>query len=287
MTDYSVRGSFGDVKLWNTCIASGLCRSLDHITHIGWHKVNHQYQINRPEGTPHDMLIMTLSGEGFIRIGDKTYTAIAGTVAVIPGGTPHAYGGNQGTQWEFHWINYHGAFSRVCTQDIVQNGTFMLDAGVPSIRQWMLPLTEGALPGIRREATESALLHKILHTLVQTEFVPQHTEPEPQLSIQIQQLIDDSLQQDFCLDALVDQLHYSKEHIIRVFKNATGMTPYHYWKRARHRKICNELERSDVSVSHLAMEYGFSSVSSFSNEFRKQSGLSPSQYRKYYELHQN
>lgn len=289
MLDYSICGIFGDVRFWNTCVPSGTFSSLDHISHIGWHRVNERYRIDRPNGAGHNMMILTLSGQGHIQIAGRKYTATAGTVAVIPRNTAHIYHGIAGELWEFHWIHYFGDASQGSTSDLTKNGEYLFEPGIQKIRNLFRILTDPNHQGILRELAESDALNRMLHHLLRAYAASQMTslEPHGHLVPEMVRLLEGSTHSDFSLDLLVDTLHYSKEHMIRQFKSAMGMTPYRYWRSIRFRQICSVLESTDLPVNKISEDFGFSSVSSFSRQFREFAEVTPSEYRKNYGFYQN
>ncbi|GHF96563.1 MULTISPECIES: helix-turn-helix domain-containing protein [Amycolatopsis] len=68
-------------------------------------------------------------------------------------------------------------------------------------------------------------------------------------------------------------------HFLRVFKTATGQTPYRFLTRIRVERACRHLERGDLSVTEIGLACGFATPSRFASAFRAQIGLSPSAYR--------
>ncbi|WP_410596960.1 helix-turn-helix domain-containing protein [Amycolatopsis sp. lyj-23] len=68
-------------------------------------------------------------------------------------------------------------------------------------------------------------------------------------------------------------------HFLRVFKTATGQTPYRYLTRVRVERACRHLERGDLSVTEIGQACGFATPSRFAAAFRAQIGQSPSAYR--------
>lgn len=68
-------------------------------------------------------------------------------------------------------------------------------------------------------------------------------------------------------------------HFLRVFKTATGQTPYRYLTRIRVERACRHLERGELSVTEIAQACGFATPSRFASAFRAQIGQSPSAYR--------
>jgi transcriptional regulator GlxA family with amidase domain len=65
----------------------------------------------------------------------------------------------------------------------------------------------------------------------------------------------------------------------RCFMEQLGTTLSQYWLRERVRLAREQLERSDVTVTDVAAQLGFSSSQHFATVFRKVTGLRPSEYR--------
>jgi AraC-like DNA-binding protein len=86
--------------------------------------------------------------------------------------------------------------------------------------------------------------------------------------------------QEFNLDQLAAQADLSKYHFIRLFRAATEMSPpqYHIYLRLdAARKLLRETDKSVIAV---ALEVGYSNPSYFAQLFRRETGLSPSEYRR-------
>ncbi|WP_231507777.1 helix-turn-helix domain-containing protein [Bacillus sp. UNC41MFS5] len=65
-----------------------------------------------------------------------------------------------------------------------------------------------------------------------------------------------------------------------LFSNHIGQTPNTYLVRYRIQKSCEMLLETNRSISEIAMVCGFQSASYFSYVFRKETGLTPQDYRK-------
>ena len=66
-------------------------------------------------------------------------------------------------------------------------------------------------------------------------------------------------------------MNISKAHLLRTFKDSTGITLYQYIKKYRFDIALNMLA-GGASVTEAAEKYGFLSVSAFSNSFKKEYG---------------
>lgn len=97
---------------------------------------------------------------------------------------------------------------------------------------------------------------------------------------QITDWIDGHLDEDFDLEQLAAQARLSKFHFHRLFKAATGMSPGKYQLNARLKEARRRLRETKQSVVAVALDLGFSGPSHFAQVFRRETGLTPSDYRR-------
>ncbi|MEU8828698.1 helix-turn-helix transcriptional regulator [Streptomyces sp. NPDC048636] len=82
------------------------------------------------------------------------------------------------------------------------------------------------------------------------------------------------------LDAVAAHAGYSRYHFLRAFKAVYGATPGAYLSRRRIERAEELLRSANLSVTEICTLVGFSSLGTFSASFKKQTGLSPSDYRR-------
>lgn len=85
--------------------------------------------------------------------------------------------------------------------------------------------------------------------------------------------------QPWTISSLLEVVHMSRSHFMRVFRKATGQTPIEYLVRLRLQKSMELLQQTEMSVTDIAMEVGFNDSNYFSRQFKSANGISPSQYR--------
>ena len=71
-------------------------------------------------------------------------------------------------------------------------------------------------------------------------------------------------------------------HFIRLFKSIFGETPHQYRLRAQIEKAKHLLILTNLSITGICMEVGFSSLGSFSSLFSRRAGMSPSKFQRRY-----
>ena len=76
-----------------------------------------------------------------------------------------------------------------------------------------------------------------------------------------------------------EAVHLSANHANSIFKKATGQTLFNYTveKRLQHAKAL--MADKALSISDIAQTVGYSSSAYFATAFKKNTGMSPMQYR--------
>lgn len=92
------------------------------------------------------------------------------------------------------------------------------------------------------------------------------------------------IDQNYTKDITLDQLctaagGLSEQYLCRLFKQSTGMRPMEYMLRRRISAARTYLEKTDMSISEVAVQSGFNNTSYFYRNFRKFVGVSPLTYR--------
>ena len=81
------------------------------------------------------------------------------------------------------------------------------------------------------------------------------------------------------LDALCEEFHFSKNHIISLFKASYGMTPVAYANKLKLEQAEYRMEVTSDSLEKIAFSCGFSDYSHFYKLFVKKHGVSPEKWR--------
>ena len=95
--------------------------------------------------------------------------------------------------------------------------------------------------------------------------------------------IEAYINQHFCekitLDALAERSSFTKSHFMVLFKRHCGEAPYARITRLRLAKAKVLLRSTDYPVSKVSALCGFPSSNAFANVFRKDTGMTPSEFR--------
>jgi AraC-like DNA-binding protein len=97
--------------------------------------------------------------------------------------------------------------------------------------------------------------------------------------VQAKLFIDSHFDEPINLDTIADEACFSKFHFIRIFKKIYQQTPHQYLTRVRLEKA-KTLLQSHIPVAEACYACGFESISSFTTLFKKNTGLTPADYRR-------
>jgi AraC family transcriptional regulator len=88
------------------------------------------------------------------------------------------------------------------------------------------------------------------------------------------------LSEDVSLDELAAEVRLSPFHFARMFKQSVGVPPRVHLTRLRMEKACELLEMTDMPITEIALEVGYSSNQVLARVFSKHQHMSPSDYRR-------
>lgn len=101
--------------------------------------------------------------------------------------------------------------------------------------------------------------------------------------------IDSHYMDELNLDDIASSIGFSKYHFSRLFKQYTGYTFCAYITHRRIKIAEDLLEQPELSITEVALQSGFPSISTFNRVFKQMKNCTPSEYREKnnrYTLHQ-
>ena len=151
------------------------------------------------------------------------------------------------------------------------------------LRGFLLKLAmDGKSTGIRRTMDRGYLtlffsnlnlLCNRKESLLSGEYIAEHP-----LVATVSAYVDEHLDEPISLEDLSRQVHVSKYHFLRKFKELTGVTAHAFVMNKRLIRACELLQKGE-SVMDVCQNTGFSDYSVFLRNFKAAFGTSPGQYR--------
>jgi len=97
--------------------------------------------------------------------------------------------------------------------------------------------------------------------------------------LNVTRYINDNYKQDISLDDLSVIAGYSKFHFLRIFKQYTGMTHTDYLNQVRIKAAENMMLNPKTTITEIAMNSGFNSITTFNRTFKKLKNHTPTVFR--------
>jgi len=232
------------------------------------------YCICRPD-YDHFVIEYTLDGEGVLETGGNAYHLHAGDAYFLYKGRGHRYYCTGGS-WTKIWIVVDGPLADALFGIYLCHRPDVIHApGIKREMEKMLSLVKDRTLSYA-EMTERTgiLLHSVLIAASRHPLSEEKSLPE-----MIKGYIDSHLERPLSLQELSEKLHYSKNHIINVFRSAYSVTPHMYYETQKIRIACELLTGTTETVSGISARVGMDSPQYFTKCFKRHTGVTPTKYR--------
>jgi len=162
----------------------------------------------------------------------------------------------------------------------------MLNRPCERLAQLMLMIEhEARAPGFATDLMIDGLVQALATTLARQGAEARVAEPErihlpPAKLNRVIAFVEARLHEEVSLKDMADVAGLSPFHFSRMFKLATGETPYHFLGSRRLERARRLLAEGNMPLAELALACGFASQSHFTAAFTKAMGTSPGKFRK-------
>ncbi|RCS24215.1 AraC family transcriptional regulator [Phyllobacterium salinisoli] len=161
---------------------------------------------------------------------------------------------------------------------------FRAPHATPTIRSalrklWSLSADEGAPSRLLARAAGCEILAELCRS-AGSPLVPARGGLAPWAERRCLEFMHARLSEDISLDELAAEARLSPFHFARMFKQSVGVPPRVYLTRLRMEKACELLAQTDLPVTEIAQEVGYSSNQVLARIFIKHQRMSPSDYRR-------
>ncbi|MGG1639177.1 helix-turn-helix domain-containing protein [Paenibacillus sp. NRS-1760] len=241
---------------------------------LNWGETNSVPEYNK--------LYFICEGEGWIRIGNDDYYPKPGQLFLTPAHT----------KISFSSLNHRPYLKYWCHFNIMAGPLDLFQwIGVPlciniedtnSMTRLFHELIEWhEQDSIVARLREKAVLLEIISCFLES--VPirvlQHrTEEMNRLNV-IQQYVDSRLHTSISVDQMAESVHLHPNYFSSYFKKHFGMPPLKYVSRKRIDRAKQLLTTTSRSIKEVADQSGFKETNHFTKFFRKETNLTPTDYR--------
>lgn len=240
-----------------------------------WHSVPHTHN--------HMELFYIVGGRGQFLIQDRLYPVNANNLVVINPNVTHTEVSLNAQPLEYIVLGIAGIELAASAHS---NGQFSILDHVESVE------ISGCLRNILREMEqkntgyedvcqaymEILIIRLMRNTALAVPAEPQVASGNRQCAA-VKRYIDLHFKEPLTLEQLAEDAHMNKYYLSHAFKRVYGISPINYMITKRLEESKYLLAETDLSMSQIAQLLGFSSLSYFSQVFRRTQSVSPMEYR--------
>ena len=263
---------------------------------IGLHEL--QPRISKPEGHERDQFFYNTKGSGILLMNGRKFELSAGDGFFLPAHTPHEYYPLEPV-WDIRWMEPCGEGLPLLYEKLG------LTAGVYPL--WNLTGLEIQMNKIREELlnddthgiyyASSHVQEYIMEFAKQSGSLKKKDAPASNESVvpvpskesvyqKHMKLLADYVDHHF-MNTLTEAelcrlLNITPQHLARITRACVGMTPVEYINHVRIDKARSYLGFTNINANEISKLCGFENNNYFWKLFKKQTGLTPGEYRKRY-----
>ena len=234
-------------------------------------------------------LYYLVKGERKYFIEDRFFVVKEGDVVLIPKKVFHRTAGEGGLRFLVHFSEefLHKYFTDSLLNPLLGGIPFVF-RGENREREKILSLLNTMLAEYGREHQNENLqcgyLYQLLFTIANANntYVP-HDRPDERIT-KIIQYINENYNHISDIEQIAEQFFISKYHLCRFFRKNLGISLVSYVNTIKIREACALMKNGCCSMTQIALQCGFNSSSYFCKVFKKEKGISPSEYQKRHKL---
>ena len=238
-------------------------------------------RVTRPRGI--GSIEYVVDGKGTVTQNDRTFQVKAGDVFILHPGKYHDYFPAPDDPWVKGWVQISGfgvpdILRMYGLSNVDHIPDFDISEDISKIRKVIGRDTNTETIDRHGPIFMIELLHKLSDELKRRST----SENLPTKMSLIRDFIENSPNGNITLDQLTEKFGISKNHIIRLFKKEYNITPNEYILNHRIALAQSLLKRTKLTIQEIANQLNFCDSAYFSEFFKKQTGMTPLQFRKKY-----
>ena len=240
-----------------------------------WHSVPHTHN--------HLELFYIVGGKGQFLIQDQLYPVNSNNLVIINPNVTHTEVSLNAQPLEYIVLGIEGI--ELATSES-SNGQFSILDHFESVE------ISGCLRNILREMEQKnpgyedicqAFMEILIIRLMRNTALAVPAEPQVisgnRQCAAVKRYIDQHFKESLTLEQLAEDAHMNKYYLSHAFKREYGTSPINYMITKRIEESKYLLAETDLSMSQIAQLLGFSSLSYFSQVFRRTQAVTPVEYR--------
>lgn len=222
-------------------------------------------------------------GEGVLYIDNKEFHLTKDQAFVLPANILTYYEASATNPWNYVWIKITGPKAVELLQKAGMTRRHPIFVSTEPCQRIGLCLGE-ILKNHDQEYLCMGKLYEMFHFLIDFSSHRQEEgskeEPKSRYIQIVMDYIANKYSEPIRIKEIADVCGLERSYLSKVFKYGTGQTPQEYLLQFRMNKARQLLKNPDISVQNVSYSVGYNDPFSFSKLFKREMGMSPTQWRK-------
>lgn len=238
----------------------------------------------RPSGRSDYQLLYIARGKLRVILCGSEKIIKKGTMLLFRPGETQTYYSPDGEQTETYWVHFTGCdVESILDSYGLVRGENLFFAGTAPDYKWLYSQMIRELQ-LRRKDYDKLLSIMLCHVLLMLgRHIAEGMNNDGDLIDEMESAIhyfNENYNKDISIDEYAKKRHMSTCWFIRSFRRLTKKTPMKYIMELRLANAMTLLENTSYSVNRISSLVGYDNALYFSRLFKKQTGISPTEYRK-------
>lgn len=251
------------------------------VYNVGFQKCDSLYQWG-PGIRDHYLIHYIISGKGYYKVKNNTFTLDAGDTFLVYPNTEVLYYADEAEPWEYAWVGFTGSDASM----ILKATDFTMESPVihhallgESIHRQILHIYDARGNEFEHAVEMTGRLYTMLALFIKS--AAQHPMQNSANSYVQKgiEYISSNYSYNITVEDIANYVGLSRSHLFRSFEAVLRQSPKEYLTDFRMKQACYLLEHSDLSITAIANSIGFDNSLYFSKTFHKLKGSSPKDFR--------
>lgn len=238
-----------------------------------------------PAVRPHYLIHIILSGRGIFRHKNCTHQLTAGDAFLITPMESTYYEADQTNPWEYAWIGFDGQnISSLLEDTCFRNSSVYSSPKTGDTGTHLKGLIENILNTFSSPCHSNlTLLGLFLQLLgiMSDSPVSRGDSLSREYVDRALQYMNNNYSYNIRIQDIASAIGIDRTYLYRIFMEQEQISPKQYLIQLRVRTAAGMLANPKYTITEIGYSCGFKDAAAFSSQFRKSTGYTPKQFRKY------
>lgn len=233
----------------------------------------------------HYLIHYIVSGKGIFKCGNKTYHLSSGQGFLICPETISYYEADKQDPWHYYWVGFNGFNAKKILHQagLSQDNPIFYSDDTDFFVKNIEDMADANKFSFEKELYRMGYLYLFLSKLAR--IAPKDNRLGYHRSI-IEEYVKSSIEYieknyhcEISVNALSNYIGVNRKYLYTIFKKTLGKTPIEYIIKVKMDKACGLLANEALTIAEVSNSVGYKDQFTFSKQFKKTIGDTPSNYR--------